>query len=419
MGNNRLPALLAFLAILIIPGLIFANFYGPSRLQLEKTWIVTGEEGVAFELDGIFLANDSGQRIVSMEAGEGAEFKYGSNGAIKLVYNGTVPSGGAKTVRAIAVVDVLYESSLPEDFTLGGNKLEGTALTAYNKEIETKAAELSDYSNGYSTLRNLVDWTNKHVEYDISYFGRNNPAEIVFTEMRGVCVEYSHLLISLLNSLGVENRYVAGYVYNGEWQPHSWVEVKLKDGKWLPLDPTFGEIQHLDSSHLAMFYGKDQEDISDRIVSYGKVGFESEEKVGFVSMEGSGALPVRIKTGFDAGKSGNDGIVRITLINEKPEPLFITYSLIMPKEAGNGERSVLLFMPGESKELEYPISIDAKKGFVYTVPVAAMVNGQNSSMEITLGGAQNNAEPPASNANICGVSLFAIGLAGLALIGRD
>ncbi|MFA6530851.1 MAG: transglutaminase domain-containing protein [Candidatus Micrarchaeia archaeon] len=418
--KKSLLVLLA-MVILVVPALSFANLYGPSRIQIEKTWAVSGGNGARFELDGIFLVNSSYQRVVSMEKTTGAELVHGSDGIIKLMYNGTLDGSGTKKIYASAVVDVLYDAPLPADFSRSGKKLPGTNLTKYDANIEMTAIKLSDSSSGYSTIRNLVDWTNNYVEYDISYFGENKPAEFVFVNKKGVCVEYSHLLISLLNALGIENRYVAGYVYNGEWQPHAWVEVKLKNGSWLPLDPTFGEIQYLDNSHLAMFYGNDQNDIADKISAYGKVEFESTEEVGYIEKEASKDVPVAVKTSFDAGKNGNDGTVRVTLTNERPDPVFVAYLINMPKEAGTGGKTALFFKPGERKEFSYPIKMEMKAGYVYTIPIMITVNDKNTTIEVKLGESSGVVEDHSSapTAGICGLSMFAIAFAGLSVLRRD
>ena len=61
---------------------------------------------------------------------------------------------------------------------------------------------------------------------------------------RGDCTEHSTLFVTLARSLGIPTREVNGFVYGeGSFESfggHAWCEVAI-DGKWLPVDPTWGE----------------------------------------------------------------------------------------------------------------------------------------------------------------------------------
>lgn len=70
---------------------------------------------------------------------------------------------------------------------------------------------------------------------------------------RGVCQDYSHIMISLLNLAGCSARYVTGLII-GEGESHAWVEV-INEGKWFGFDPTNNCIV-LDS-HIKLGCGRD------------------------------------------------------------------------------------------------------------------------------------------------------------------
>jgi transglutaminase-like putative cysteine protease len=60
---------------------------------------------------------------------------------------------------------------------------------------------------------------------------------------RGVCQDFSHVMIGALRSLGLAARYVSGYLrsgadYQGAEASHAWVSVYLPGSGWVDIDPT-------------------------------------------------------------------------------------------------------------------------------------------------------------------------------------
>lgn len=359
---------LSIAMILIIP-MIFANQYGPATMSLEKTWIVSGLPETRIELNGIFIVNNTYQKVKSVELSQGAYLIYENQETIKVGYNGTL-NESKQEISAKAVVDVLYEPNLPNDISFEIQNLPAEGYIAYDAEIEDKARGLSDESSAYGTVKELTEWTNKHITYDLSYFGANIPAKQTFVERKGVCVEYSHLLISMFRSLGFETRYVSGYVYSKEWQPHAWVEVLVGE-VWIPLDPTFGEAEYLDNSHIMMYRGKDQNDIVDRINSNKKLEFETKEEVEVISSTKSDSKLLDITYEYNQ----NSEEITVSIKNRKNEPIFFSYDIAIPKDAGNGERMILLLGPKETIKKVYSINPGyVQEGFVYNVPIMALIN---------------------------------------------
>ncbi|MGN0347474.1 MAG: transglutaminase family protein [Lachnospiraceae bacterium] len=70
---------------------------------------------------------------------------------------------------------------------------------------------------------------------------------------KGVCQDYSHILISLLLLEGCSARYVTGFI-EGEGATHAWVEV-LQDGKWYGVDPTNHTV--VKDAHIKIGVGRD------------------------------------------------------------------------------------------------------------------------------------------------------------------
>lgn len=61
-------------------------------------------------------------------------------------------------------------------------------------------------------------------------------AEEAFAQKRGVCQDYTHILLSLLRADGIPCRYIAG-LYSCDGETHSWAEYWTEEG-WRGIDPT-------------------------------------------------------------------------------------------------------------------------------------------------------------------------------------
>lgn len=73
---------------------------------------------------------------------------------------------------------------------------------------------------------------------------------------RGVCQDYSHILISLCRMAGIPARYVVGMLI-GEGASHAWVEV-YHEGRWYALDPT--NMLVVNEDHIKISSGRDYDD---------------------------------------------------------------------------------------------------------------------------------------------------------------
>jgi len=75
---------------------------------------------------------------------------------------------------------------------------------------------------------------------------------------KGVCQDYTHLLISLCRSAGIAARYVAGFI-EGEGYTHAWVEYYDK-GCWRAIDPTHNCL--IETGYIKLSHGRDYDDCS-------------------------------------------------------------------------------------------------------------------------------------------------------------
>lgn len=81
-------------------------------------------------------------------------------------------------------------------------------------------------------------------------------AEEAFSQGCGVCQDYAHIFISLMQLAGIPARYVTGLIV-GEGASHAWVEI-LDGSRWYGLDPT-NDTKVFDS-HIKIGIGRDAGD---------------------------------------------------------------------------------------------------------------------------------------------------------------
>ncbi|MCR4637091.1 MAG: transglutaminase family protein [Butyrivibrio sp.] len=101
--------------------------------------------------------------------------------------------------------------------------------------------------------RLIMEKLNGYLIYEKGSTGIGTGAEEAFTNKKGVCQDYSHIMISLLILSGCAARYVTGLII-GEGESHAWVEV-ADGGKWYGLDPTNNIM--VQDSHIKIGCGRD------------------------------------------------------------------------------------------------------------------------------------------------------------------
>ena len=94
----------------------------------------------------------------------------------------------------------------------------------------------------------------------------DSPMERILETRRGVCQDYTHVMIAFGRSWGIPSRYVSGYLHlegvAGEQTPegasHAWAEFLLPELGWLGIDPTNECIA--DHRHVRVAVGRDYAD---------------------------------------------------------------------------------------------------------------------------------------------------------------
>jgi transglutaminase-like putative cysteine protease len=105
------------------------------------------------------------------------------------------------------------------------------------------------------------------IEYDAEATTVETTAEEAFDLKRGVCQDYTHIMLSVLRHVGIPARYISGYLYVGqgddligETATHAWVEIMVPGVGWIGLDPT-NNVEVLEN-HINLCVGRDFRDVS-------------------------------------------------------------------------------------------------------------------------------------------------------------
>ena len=104
-------------------------------------------------------------------------------------------------------------------------------------------------------------------EYSPKTTNVDSPIDDALELRRGVCQDFSHIMIALVRGLGVPCRYVSGYLFqenlgtvrSSSAATHAWVEAWLPDLGWVGFDPT-NNLTATDG-HIRVAVGRDYADV--------------------------------------------------------------------------------------------------------------------------------------------------------------
>lgn len=382
--------------------------YGYSRIQMEREWTVDGANGVPIYFQGAVSVNNSYQRIVSVSTVPPMRQEL-RDGVMWVEYNGT-PSSDHFVLKATVIADIDYDPHIASDAPVSGTALNSTNLTEADAAMSGQARLLENDSSSLDTIRSLTDWVHKNIVYDLSYWGDTKSALDAFTERRGVCVEYTHLLIAMARSLGFDTKYVTGYIYVNGWQQHAWAEILVPGFGWLPADATFGQVGIMDDTHFGIQYADDQSGAFDLLSSTSTTANLSVHDTPSVVLENSDAKGISMSFSMD----NETDVAKVTINNSRPEYVFGSYAFQAPQNYNADSFGIMLLHPNESRQLFQPISSSYfQSGLIYTVPISVSFNDVMIQKDIQIQGATvpattvNNAQSP------CLPYVFLLILAGL------
>ena len=156
------------------------------------------------------------------------------------------------------------------------------AITAYARQSLSAAPSAIGIAN---------DFCNR-IHRDFAYDGEattvHTKASDAFKLKRGVCQDFSHIMIAGLRGLGIPAGYVSGFLrtipppgkerLEGADAMHAWVKVWCgREAGWQEFDPTNG--MRASNDHITVGYGRDYSDVAPIVgvlkITGGQVGEQS------------------------------------------------------------------------------------------------------------------------------------------------
>ena len=127
--------------------------------------------------------------------------------------------------------------------------------------------DLGRHSDPIACVRDIMDDLFTRFEYVPKSTRVDSPIDDALKTRRGVCQDFSHIMIALVRQLGIPCRYVSGYLFQPgdkaerslDGATHAWLEAWLLDLGWVGFDPTHNVLtgQH----HIRVAVGRDYADV--------------------------------------------------------------------------------------------------------------------------------------------------------------
>lgn len=174
-------------------------------------------------------------------------------------------------------VDVPADLALPDTYTPlrledAGDLidfLQPTSRADFARNIVDFAREMRDSGDG-TTLGPLVLRISHALHERLDYVpGATDVGTVAgdaLAAARGVCQDYTHVMLAALRVLGIPARYTSGYFRPegagevGEQASHAWVEAWFPLSGWIGVDPTNDRL--VDEHYIRVAYGRDYGDVS-------------------------------------------------------------------------------------------------------------------------------------------------------------
>jgi transglutaminase-like putative cysteine protease len=143
----------------------------------------------------------------------------------------------------------------------------------FDSPFVAAGAELAAYARpSFPAGRGLLDGIDElshrihgEFKYEPDATSIDTPLLDTLKSRRGVCQDFSHVMIGALRSLRLSARYVSGYLrsgadYQGAEASHAWVSVYLPGVGWVDVDPT-NDVRP-GTGHVTLGWGRDYGDVT-------------------------------------------------------------------------------------------------------------------------------------------------------------
>ena len=144
--------------------------------------------------------------------------------------------------------------------------LDSSRYVSIDADLWKLAIDISHGQEGvFESAQAIMAYIHTHWEYAPNTTSASTHLREVMATKRGVCQDFTHVMIGLCRALHIPARYVSGYLYNGPEDvlkgaqaSHAWCEIYVPEKGWYGLDPTNNV--WADERHLKIATGRDYHD---------------------------------------------------------------------------------------------------------------------------------------------------------------
>lgn len=146
--------------------------------------------------------------------------------------------------------------------------LNSSQWVSINPDIWKQGLDLTNgHDSVFAKANAIMGWIHANFEYVAGVTSVDTHLDVVFELRKGVCQDFTHVMLGLCRSVGVPARYASGYLYNGprdtlvgSQASHAWCEVFLPSAGWIGFDPTNNTLA--DERYVKIAIGRDYEDVT-------------------------------------------------------------------------------------------------------------------------------------------------------------
>ncbi|TKG94507.1 transglutaminase domain-containing protein [Puteibacter caeruleilacunae] len=202
-------------------------------------------------------------------------------------------------------------------------------------------------------------------------------------------VEISLLFISLVRSLEIPARYVAGMVdRNGKMQSHAWIEVYFTNSGWIPFDAVLGQFGCLDQTHLVLcrhssvpqimrhewkfypYFGDIEVPVSKKPIMRAKLRNPEPAKMN----------PLDLSLNVMANEVSTSGFIPVVLSIYNKNPYYVSDLIELDLDdqidVNRNKRKIVNLAPYEEKQINYMVNLVEDEGRRYSYQSLLKVKDQ-------------------------------------------
>lgn len=141
------------------------------------------------------------------------------------------------------------------------NYLSPTVYAPHTAELIDFSASHHADNDSFGTALAITQAIHRMLIYEKGVTDVKTTADQALALRRGVCQDFSHIMLAACRAQMLPARYVSGYLYNNGHTAasHSWVDVLMPERGWISLDPTHNREQT--AQYVRVAVGRDYSDV--------------------------------------------------------------------------------------------------------------------------------------------------------------